>query len=250
MIRRIRLPHLYNFRDLGGYEADGGVTKWGRIFRGDCPSKLREDEWKRLKGLGIRQIIDLRSTHETAASPVSAPEGIICRSCSFLKGDRGSGDAGLAAKKFLESLSLDHGYSDMMKDSLDRVAHILNVVTEGLSDGSVYFFCSAGKDRTGMISAAILYLCGVSREDIVADYCITEVYNAEIIMRKIQSLPPIVSAKLDPDKMKRAVSSKAETMQELLNWMDEQDFITLMAENGFGEEEIKRLRHAFVAAAT
>lgn len=39
--------------------------------------------------------------------------------------------------------------------------------------------CTAGKDRTGVVSAILLSLCGVSREDIIYDYMITKVCNKE-----------------------------------------------------------------------
>ena len=39
--------------------------------------------------------------------------------------------------------------------------------------------CSAGKDRTGVITALLLWLCGVRREEIVYDYMRTKQNNAE-----------------------------------------------------------------------
>ena len=32
------------------------------------------------------------------------------------------------------------------------------------------FFCKLGKDRTGLMAALVLSACGVSEDDIVADY--------------------------------------------------------------------------------
>lgn len=41
-IRRLRLSHVANVRDLGGYEADGGVIRWNRLYRaGICPGRTR-----------------------------------------------------------------------------------------------------------------------------------------------------------------------------------------------------------------
>jgi len=36
--------------------------------------------------------------------------------------------------------------------------------------------CTSGKDRTGLVSALILYICGVSKEDIIDSYHLSEVY--------------------------------------------------------------------------
>ena len=43
----------------------------------------------------------------------------------------------------------------------------------------VMFNCSAGKDRTGVISAILLMLCGVPEDEIVNDYMLTKEYNKE-----------------------------------------------------------------------
>lgn len=244
-IRRIRLPHLYNFRDLGGYEAEGSATEWGRLFRGDCPADLTKEEWTRLKGMGIRHIIDLRSTYEMQEAMVRPPDGIRYHHCPFLPEDHSIKDPDLAAKKFMESLSLD--YSFMMKNALGELAEILRLITECLSEGSVYFFCTAGKDRTGMTAAAILSLCGVSHEDIIADYCITEVYNADVIQARIRSLPEDMKAQISPEAMELAAASKASTMQKLLDWMETNDFSALMDKNGFDEESRKTLRSKLVS---
>lgn len=238
--RRIRLPHLYNFRDLGGYEADGFVTAWRRLFRGDCPADLDDDEWEKMKSLGIRHIIDLRSTYEVADNPVNTPDGITYHHCHFLKEDDSIEDKDLASRKFLESLSLD--YSFMMKNSLSELAGILKVTVDCLTDGNVYFFCTAGKDRTGMLAAVCLYLSGVGKEDIIADYCVTEVYNADVIMKRLDSLPADIRAQISPESMELAAASKAETMEHLLNWMEENDFPALMEKYGFDANGIKTLR--------
>jgi protein-tyrosine phosphatase len=42
------------------------------------------------------------------------------------------------------------------------------------TEGTVVVHCRAGKDRTGLVSALILRLAGVSRTDVAADYALTE----------------------------------------------------------------------------
>lgn len=37
-----------------------------------------------------------------------------------------------------------------------------------------WIHCTAGKDRTGVLASAVYYLVGVEREDIIADYGVTE----------------------------------------------------------------------------
>lgn len=45
----------------------------------------------------------------------------------------------------------------------------------------VLFHCTAGKDRTGVVSAILLALVGVADEDIVYDYAISREFNKQRI---------------------------------------------------------------------
>ena len=214
-IRRIKLPHLYNFRDLGGYQGEGGcVTAWNRLYRCDCPDSLEEKEWLQLRDRGIKTLIDLRSTYEASEKPVTAPYDFRYLDGHFFNEKAGSALTGDAGKKFLESLSLD--YRVMMKTSVNRVTLILRTITESLRHGNTVFFCTAGKDRTGIVAAEILRICGVSDDDIIADYSITEVYNEEVIRARIESLPKEILEQVSPETMAKAAASKPETMREYL----------------------------------
>ncbi len=240
-VRRRALPHLHNFRDLGGYETkDGAMIIWGKLFRSDCPEALEEEEWNAFHALNIRNLIDLRSTYETKENPVQVPENIAYHHCPFLKEDSSITDPEEAARMFLDSLSLD--YAVMLQNALDETAQILLQVTDFLEEGGVDFFCTAGKDRTGILAAAIFYLCGVADEEIIADYSVTEIYNAKVIQARIDALPEAMKAEIPPGKMDLATASKAETMESLLNWMHANHFSELMKERGFGEEQADRLR--------
>lgn len=59
-------------------------------------------------------------------------------------------------------------HADCMKDVFETIAN----APEG-----VLFHCTAGKDRTGVVSAILLALVGVSDEDIVYDYAISREFN-------------------------------------------------------------------------
>ena len=75
-IRRLRLSHVANVRDLGGYEADGGVIRWNRLYRAGDLSGADAGDWERLKAAGVRTILDLRSASELRAKPDRPPQGI------------------------------------------------------------------------------------------------------------------------------------------------------------------------------
>ena len=242
-VRRIKLPNLYNFRDLGGYETEGGgATVWNRLYRCDCPADLKEDEWQQFSQLGIKTLIDLRSTYEASENPVKAPEGFFYLHCPFFREEEGADLTGEAGKKFLESLSLD--YRVMTENASERVAAILRTVLESLSKGNTAFFCTAGKDRTGIIAAEILRLSGVSDEDIIADYSITEIYNEQVIRAHLAAIPKEILDQVSPETMAKAANSKPETMREYLAWSKEFGFSKVMDEEGFTYDMQKALRAA------
>ena len=242
-IRHIQLPHLYNLRDLGGYEtSDGTFTAWHKLYRSDCPENLGASEWDKLADLGITTLVDLRSTYEANENPVRAPRGFAYRQCPFFYEEPGVELAGDAGKEFLASLSID--YCVMAETSAVQIAKILTAIREGMADGAVMFFCTAGKDRTGIIAAEVLRLCGVSDESIVADYCVTEIYNTEVIRQRIESLPPEILKQVSPETMADAASSRPGTMHRYLAWSKEWDFCAQMNGLGFSAEsqrELKRL---------
>ena len=75
-IRRLRLNHVANVRDLGGYEADGGMIRWNMLDRAGDLSGADEGDWERLKAAGVRTILDLRSASELRVKPDRPPQGI------------------------------------------------------------------------------------------------------------------------------------------------------------------------------
>ncbi len=242
-IRRIKLPNLYNFRDLGGYETgDGRVTKWNRLYRCDCPSRLTESEWQAFRDRNIRTLIDLRSSYEAWEEPVSPPDDLRLISCHFFREEEGADLKGEAGKRFMASLSID--YCVMAETSIDRIALILKTIAGSMLDGNSAFFCSAGKDRTGIIAAEILKLCGVSDRDIISDYAVTEIYIAEVIKKKLDSLPKEILAEISPETMEAAAFSKPETMERYLKWSAGFGFLSQMEKNGFSKELQGKLTEA------
>ena len=53
-----------------------------------------------------------------------------------------------------------------------NIKNILEIIVN--SDNGVMIYCSAGKDRTGVITAIIFMLCGVIKDEIIKDYIISK----------------------------------------------------------------------------
>ena len=75
-LKRIPFEHLYNCRDLGGYACAGGTVAWHRLYRAEAPCNLTEAEWEKMKEMGVRTVIDLRSPMEQKSAPYETPEGV------------------------------------------------------------------------------------------------------------------------------------------------------------------------------
>jgi protein-tyrosine phosphatase len=66
-----------------------------------------------------------------------------------------------------------YGEMPFAPSHLDLFAQYFQVLAE--SDRPVLIHCAAGKDRTGMLAALTHHLLGVSRDDLLADYLLTNV---------------------------------------------------------------------------
>ncbi len=250
--RHLLLEHAHNFRDLGGYPTTKNTsTKWGMLYRSDALTSLSDEEWKFLKEkLGIGLVIDLRSEKERQNAAVSPSFQIRYASFSLMKEldhleaqpkKDASNDSGYT-NTILQSMKLD--YTSTLFGNMDCAVKILLAILDTLTtkDEAVVFLCSAGKDRTGIVAALILYLCSVPREDILADYMVSSTYNANGINRNLSSLPKELLDLIPDDvTMKQSLASDPETMALLLDAFDQKDIRRCLHTGGFTYEMQKEL---------
>lgn len=175
------LETTLNTRDLGGYMTDlpGIETQWNRVYRSDRQGHPSERDIDFLNDRGITTIIDMRGIEDVKKGPSGFErlEGFTYLNYPI---DEGSGVP--------ESVEAVPGsYMD--------IAHSKNIgrIFEAIANApfGVMINCSAGKDRTGVVSALLLMICGVSREDIIFDYMITKTCNQERFKRVQEKFPGI-----------------------------------------------------------
>ena len=174
---RLLLSKTLNTRDIGGYVAKGGKTiRNNMFFRSDVPAYLSDEDVKLSLNKGITTIIDLRSDEEVAKSP-----------CAY-KGDNKfkyyhckiHGDGRIPQSVDLVPVS----YFEMV-DEEKTVVNVIKVLAN--AEGAVLYHCTAGKDRTGVITALLMLLAGASRKDILADYAKTLEYLRTLLQSFIES---------------------------------------------------------------
>lgn len=110
----------------------------------------------------------------------------------------------------------------------------------------VLFHCTAGKDRTGLVSMLLLSLVGVPEEIIVTDYAATQEYTAEQARRQ-QELMKKAGVVL-PDYIFGAV---AQTMEETLSHLHNVygGARQYLSRAGVSEQDLKKIQSHFVKKA-
>ena len=149
-VRHLPAPGLHNCRDLGGYAAEGGVTRFGVFLRSEAPCGLPPAGIDFLRRWGLGEAIDLRGEAEIAWRP-SALVGVLpYRKISL------SGGAETFEKQNLPQgpFSWDKVYIKRAKEHADWIRAVVTACAE--AEGSVLFHCTTGKDRTGIISCCLL----------------------------------------------------------------------------------------------
>jgi protein-tyrosine phosphatase len=167
--RHLAIPGTLNFRDAGGYPvADGGVTGWRRLFRSDGLHRLGLGATNLLGRLGLRTVLDLRTSAETqlAPSPVDdlAGNGALTMNISLIGDD---------LSEIPDALEAIYDYI-VDRRGAEIAAAIRSLARPGALPGLVH--CTAGKDRTGIVIAFVLAAIGVPDEFVAADYALTARY--------------------------------------------------------------------------
>ena len=174
--RVVPLESVFNFRDLGGYLlGNGQTTEWGRLFRSDGLSRLNDSDIDVVDALGIRTVVDLRTSKEIAERgyfPV-AKYPVAFHHLSII--DATWMETGFPDFPATEQGGIDFliwAYRDMLANGADRFAQAIATLAVPGS-GPAVFHCAAGKDRTGILAALILGGLGVDHEVIAEDFGLT-----------------------------------------------------------------------------
>lgn len=178
--RVLPLQGASNFRDLGGYAtADGRRVRWRRLFRSDHLAGLTEADHAALAALGLARSFDFRGEAERAATPYDIP-GLVQHALTIeptvTQRMQDVVAAGQSLTPAMVAQLMQDLYRSLVNDRAERFAELFTHLLE--ADAPVVFHCTAGKDRTGVAAALILWALGVPHEQVLQDYLMTnEVYR-------------------------------------------------------------------------
>lgn len=209
--RHIKLQGAFNVRDLGGYKtATGEETPWRRLLRADALHELTPSDIDTLVEMGLVAIIDLRSLEEIERQPSRFADHreVAYHHISLFDGLAPVG-----------TFMKDAGTFSLSARYIDAVEHCRPALTEAIMavanapEGLVLFNCTAGKDRTGLVAAALLSIAGVRHHDIAMDYALTG-QLADPLIKRLKAAA--VARGLEEAVATRLLSSEEEAMLALL----------------------------------
>jgi protein tyrosine/serine phosphatase len=236
-----------NVRDLGGLPTeDGRVTASGRVVRSDNVRRLTDAGWRSLAEHGVTRIVDLRWPEELAEDqPRDVDVEVVHIS---VLGESIDEDYIAKLDEHLDSVDdvADHyawSYVDFLERYRDRFGVAFAAVAD--ADGAVVVHCMGGKDRTGLVSALLLRLVGVSHEAIGADYAVSA---ENLAPRNVEWLAS------NPDAQELARGTKlsqtpAAGMVRVLEEIESRygDVASYLRAAGLSDEQVARLEERLVA---
>jgi protein-tyrosine phosphatase len=164
-----------NFRELGGLAvADGRTIRHGVVYRSEALSAITDRDRSALDTLGIRVAYDLRTPQERQAGglPWSAQakaEIVIAQAEQAAHGSLVEqvqlaidGSAEPVRRAMLETYrAMPAAFAPVVGDVIERVA---------AGRTPLLISCLAGKDRTGFVSAMLLFAAGADYPTVEQDY--------------------------------------------------------------------------------
>jgi len=179
--RTLEFEGCVNFRDLGGYRtADGRMVAWRRLFRADGLNKLTPGDRKQLVDLGLTTVIDLRTLDEAEQRGSFPVDDVPVRYVGLPLTDVLPATEDLPDWK--EAAYVATRYGAMVSEGGPVLTEAIHVLAGGDALPAV-MHCSAGKDRTGVLSALVLAFLGVPDEVIIEDYALSAAAMERLLER-------------------------------------------------------------------
>ncbi|MBT2265279.1 tyrosine-protein phosphatase [Rhodococcus erythropolis] len=233
--RHVALQGAANVRDIGGYATEAGQSvKWGLVFRGDRLNDLTADDQQVIDNAGIRTVVDFRGDSEIAKDgPDKVPANVKVLNTPVL--DPGTQALATAITSALKSgdpaiveqvlgggeavrISETGAVDQLSKpDGMAGYSQTLRTIAD--SESAVAYHCTAGKDRTGLMTALLLGILGVPDKTIVDDFVLSNTYNKA---KNEQTYTYLSSKGINVDLLKPLMEQRPSQIQPVLDKIQDQ----------------------------
>lgn len=229
-MRRFFINKVENMRDIGGYSIDNfKIVKEGKLLRSNCVTNLTNEDIKQLTEIGFDSVIDLRCDEE-----IKKKNGVFFNNDAFYYnhiGLNGDGKIPDSKDKVLDS------YIEMLQGK-KQIKEIFDILAK--NRGGIIYYCNAGKDRTGVITAIILKFFGVNNKDIIADYLASGVFLKEMIQT--------FSNSITNKDIYSIINPNYDTMYNLLQYIDNQPngIIGYLQSCNISNENLNKIKNKYI----
>ncbi|MCA3184909.1 tyrosine-protein phosphatase [Cupriavidus sp. EM10] len=186
------LETIANARDLGGLVGHAGRRiRQNRLYRSANPALGCAADLDKLHALQLDIVVDFRSTGEKSPAEDAFGERFEWLAVPVLDGTM-SMDVLLPRLRASNAAQM-HGFMlDVYRDFPVRYRQAFGTFLRHAEAGkTLYYHCTAGKDRTGFASLLLLGALGVSQDDIVANYLESNHWNQRFNERMLAGVGQI-----------------------------------------------------------
>ncbi|MFB6719586.1 tyrosine-protein phosphatase [Kribbella sp. NPDC056345] len=227
-------PGCRNARDVGGLPtADGRTIRYGVLIRSESLQYLTPEGVEAVRRSEVSRILDLRTDREVGDAPTPFTGSPI------------------AVRQLLaDPADPEHGQPTIVAACtwmLDRRPTLFAAAVKAIADepeGAVVVHCHGGKDRTGMVVALALSIAGVPRDEIIADYYLTQSRLAPWLEEQLAAEPDVSKH----PEMIEFRDTRAESLVAILAHVDEVygGPEPYLRHGGLTTEDLTRLRHRLI----
>jgi len=202
-----------NTRDLGGMKtADGRSIVKNKLIRSGNLHGATESDIKFLSE-NVDCIVDLRTDTECGGMPDPEVAGAKNVHISILPN--------LAAGVSRDKKSDDEAFFKLKDDPDDAGRYMARIYDSFVANefsvgqyrrfidllleprkGAILWHCTVGKDRTGVGAVIIEHILGITKEDIISDYLLTNEYIRDEQMKMVESVGFKTGGKVDEKQRK------------------------------------------------
>lgn len=241
--RILTLEGIHNFRDFGGYPVAGGRRlKTGRLWRSGQHHGATDADLAQVATLGLTAVYDLRTDKERGLHPCRRPEGFAATIHHAASPSLENAPHIAAARAVprqrdaasaREGLRRNYGRIAFRPELTALVGRMLADLANG--EQAILVNCMAGKDRTGIAVAAVHLAAGVHKDDIIADYLLTNTAgDVEARIRAGAETIKATTGTIDEDVLRVLMGVEAEYLEAAFAEMREK----YGSERGWLEQEL------------